>query len=299
MRAVLASVLFMLVMNASAQVTLSFNPEIGTKYEYYTEITQSVRTTVMGQEIMAEIMTGTMFLMEISDKSEQETTALFTFNEISYVVSSLYMKMVYDSKNPNENQSDIDLMLSKMFNEMLGKSFTALIASDGSVKSISGMEAIGKSMSNAVANDGQMIAQLGAQMKEQFNDTAMKNILETSFKIYPTTPVRTGNSWDIENSTTINNLKVVYRSKYTLRSVSRNIATVVVDSKIEMNTDSGATEAGDMSGSQKGTMTIDTRTGMPVTSEMSGNLQGVIRAAGMDAQMVVETKSKSSLKIVE
>ena len=298
-RVVAAVVFFVSIFTISAQTTLSFNPEKGAKYEYHTEMVQNIKTTVMGQEVPAEIKMDMMYLMEVKDKSEQESTVQFTFSEIAYIVSSLYMKMEFDSKNPNESPSDIDLMLSKMFKEMLGKSFTAVINTDGSVESVSGMEAIGESMTNAIARDGQMIAQLGAHMKEQFNDAAMKNMFETSFKVYPANPVRTGNSWDIENAVTMNNLNVMYKSKYTLRSVSRNVATVAVDTKIEMNPEAGIVEGSNISGTQTGTLTIDTRTGMILTGNVTANMKGAMRTSGMDVQMVLDTKTKTSTKMIE
>ena len=294
---VFLSIFFISGLNlASAQqAKLSFNPEKGTKYEYHTEIVQNIKTTVMGQEVPAEMMMRINYQMEILDKAEQGVTVQFTYNEIAHTVSSLYMKMGYDSKKPVENPSDIDGMLSKMFGEMLGKSFLAVIAPDGSVQSISGMEAIGERMTNAIAGDGQMIAQLGAQMKEQFNDSAMKNMLEQSFKFYPSNPVRVGNSWNIENATTISNINVVSKSKYTLRSINRNIAAVAVDTKIEMNPDSSAME-GNIGGTQKGSMTIDSRTGIPLTGKFTQNIKGSVKAQGVDVQMEIVSESKSTTK---
>ena len=280
---------------SAQQARLSFNPEKGIRYEYHTEMMQNVKTTVMGQVVPTEIVMCISYMMEIVEKTEQGTTAQFTYNEIVHTVSSLYMNMGYDSKKPVENPSDIDQMLSKMFGEMLGKSFFAVIAPDGSVQSVTGMEAIGERMTNAIAGDGQMIAQLGAQMKEQFNDSAMKNMLEQSFKFYPANPVRVGNSWNVENATSISNFNVINKSKYTLRSINRNIATVAVDAKIEMNPDSSAME-GNVGGTQKGTMTIDTRTGIPLTSNFTQNIKGSVKAQGIDVQMEIVSKSKSTTK---
>ena len=281
----------------SAQVKLSFNPPKGAKYEYQTETIQDAKQSVMGQEIPVETEISTKYLMEIMDKTPQETQVKFTFKDISYIISSPMMKMGYDSKNPVENPSDMDQMLTKMFSKMIDQSFMMVIAPDGSVKSLTGMDAIGVSMVDAIASDGQMIAQLGAQLKQQFNDEAMKNTFEQSFKIYPANAVRTGNSWNMENTLNVNNMNTDISTKYTLKSVSRNMATVAVDGKLEMTP--GAGMEGKLAGTQTGTMTIDTGTGLPVTSDATQNIKGVFTVQGMEVQTEIVTKLKTSFKEVK
>ena len=280
---------------ASAQVKLSFNPEKGKKYEYQTEVIQNIKQNLMGQEIPMEMTTSMTCLMEIKDKTPQEIQVQLTYQDLAYVVSGPMMKMEYDSKNPVENPSNIDQMLGKMFGEMLGKSFLAVIAPDGSVQSLTGMEAIGESMTKAIAGDGQMIAQLGAQMKQQFNDDAKKNLFEQSFYFFPANPVRAGNSWNIENAVNMNNFNVVSKSRYTMRSISRNIANIAIDTKIESAVDS----EGEVSGTQTGNMTVDARTGIPVTSNLSANIKSNIKSSSMDLLMIIESKSKTSTKKIE
>ena len=281
----------------SAQVKLSFNPEKGKKYEYQTVAIQNIKQNVMGQEIPVEVEMSTKYLMEIKDKTSQEITVQFTYHEMAYIVSSPMMKMGYDSKNPVENPTDIDKMLGKMFEKMIGQSVMVVIAPDGSVKSLSGMDAIGESMISAISADGQMIAQLGAQMKQQFNDNAMKSSFEQMFKIYPGNAVKVGESWTVENTTVINNMNTGLKTKYTLKSVSKNIATIAVAGEIEMNP--GAGMEGKLTGTQTGTMTVDTQTGVSVTGDVSQNMKGAFKVQGMDMQMELTSKTKTSIKEVK
>ena len=280
-----------------AQVKLSFNPEKGKKYEYQTAVIQNIKQNVMGQDVPVEMEMSTTYLMEIKDKTPQEITVQFTYNEVAYIVSSPMMKMGYDSKSPVENPSNIDQMLGKMFDKMIGQSAMVVIAPDGSVKSLSGMDAIGESMVGAIAGDGQMIAQLGAQMKQQFNDDAMKSSFEQMFKMYPEKAVKAGESWTVENTTMMNNMNTDLKTKYTLKSVSKNIATIAVAGEIEMNP--GAGMEGKLTGTQTGTVTVDTKTGVTVTSDVSQNMKGTFRVQGMDMQMELTAKAKTSIKEVK
>ena len=201
----------------SAQVKLSFNPEKGKKYEYQTEVIQNFKLNGMGQEILIEMEMNTKSLMEIKDKTPQGTTVYFTYEGMAYFISTPTMKTGFDSKNPVENLSDMDQILSKIIGVIIGQSLMVVIAPDGSVKSVCGMDAIGESIVGEIhaANNIKAVS-LGIQMKQQFNDEAMKKMLEQSFKIYPGNPVKTGDSWNMESMTTaINNMNADLKTKYT------------------------------------------------------------------------------------
>jgi len=282
---------------ASAQVKLSFNPEKGTKYEYQTEMTSNNKSNVMGQEVPVEMEISLKYLMEIMDKTPQEIQVQFTCQEIAYIISSPMMKMGYDSKKPIENPSNMDNIFGKMLNGMLGSSIMMVFGHDGSVKSITGMEIIAENMTNAVANDGQIAAQMVAPVKQQFSETSMKSSFEQSFKIYPDHPVRTGNSWNMESVTMLNNMNTNFKSKYTLKNTNRNITAVAVVSDMEINPVAGM--EGKLAGTQTGTINIDTKTGLPVKSDMTQNIKGSVSTQGMEVQMEMVTKTKSSIKEVK
>jgi hypothetical protein len=282
---------------APAQVKLSFNPEKGAKYEYQTEMIQNNKTHVMGQEVPVEMEISSNYLMEIVDKTSDEIHVKFTYQEITYIISSPMMKMGYDSKNPIENPSDMDNMFGKMLGNLLGASVMVVFAPDGSAKSVTGMDAIAENMAGTVVNDGQIATQMAAQMKQTFSDVSMKSSFEQLFRIYPDNPVRAGNKWEIESETTINNMNTGFKTNYTLKNVSRNMATIAVESVIEMNP--GAGMDGKLTGTQTGTINMNTQTGLPETGNMTQNMKGSVSTQGMDMQMEMVTQIKSSIKEVK
>ena len=168
--------LMLSIITVSAQMKLSFNPAMGTKYEYNMEVVQDIKQNVMGQEVPVKSEMNSTYLMEIKNKTPQEIHVQFTYLRFTFIVSNPMMNIKYDSKNPTENPSEMDRMFGKMFSTLIDKPFTAVFAPDGSVKSISGMETIIKNMLDAISADGQLAAQLGAQMSQQFNEEAMKSI---------------------------------------------------------------------------------------------------------------------------
>ncbi len=282
---------------ASAQVKLTFNPAQGTKYEYLTEMAQTIKQNAMGQEIPMETEMTMVYLMDVKNKNAQETQTQFTYQDVSYIISSPMMKMGYDSKNPIENPTEMDNMLGKIFSNLIGKPFTVTVAPDGSVNSVTGMEAIAEGMAQAVATDGPIAAQMGASMKQQFSDASLKNSFEQSLKIYPANPVKVGDSWEAEQTLSISGMNTTTKTKYTLKEIKKNIAIIAVESTLNMKPAAGM--EGSLSGTQTGTMQVETKTGMPVSSEISQDIKGSIKTQGVDVLMEIYSKIKVLTKEIK
>jgi hypothetical protein len=290
-RLVCACLLMSCFLVTSAQVKLSFNPEKGVKYEYHMEMVQNIKQNIMGQEMPMETEMNVTYLMEIKDKTPQEIHAQLTYQGFIFLVSSPMMNIKYDSKNPIENLSDMDGIFEKMFSTLIGKPVTVVFGLDGSVKSVTGMEAIIKNMIGAVSADGQVAAQMGAQISQQFSDEAMKNMFGQSFNFYPNNAVKVNDSWDMEITMPMNNMNFGIKTKNTLKEVSANKATIGVVGDIGMDV-----EDSKFIGTQTGTMIVDTTTGLPITSDILLNMKGSINAQGMEIQMEMMSKTKTSTK---
>ena len=265
---------------ASAQVKLSFNPEKGTKYEYRQQMIQNAVAYVMGQDFEMVTEMNLVYQMEIIDKSQEETHVKYTFKEVTYKTTNPMMSMGYDSKNADD----------KLFGKTIGQSFVLVIAPDGSVKSVTGLEEIAGSISRAIP-DGDM---LGEQVKQQFSATSMKNAFEQAFKIYPKNAVKAGDKWNSEFVETINGMNTSIKTNYTLKEFAGNVASIAVDSVVEMKA-SGNMD-GKFTGKQTGTILVDTRTGIPASSDMIQKLKGEMNAQGYELEMDMDSKVKTTIK---
>ena len=280
--------------SASAQVKLSFNPASGSKYEYRMEATQSIKQNMMGQEVPMQTEMNVTYLMEVKEKTLQEIRVQFIYQGFAFSITSPMMNMKFDSKKPAENPSEMDNMFGKMYSTLIGKPFTVIFAPDGAVKSVTGMSAIIENMLGAISADGQVAKQLSAQMSQQFSDESMKNMFGQSFNFYPDNAVKVGDSWNKESTMPMNQMKINMKTKNTLKEVSANMATVEVAGTTEM--DMGGGMAGKVAGTQTGTMVIDTTNGIPVTSDISQYMKGSIKAEGMEIQMEMVSKTKTTAK---
>jgi hypothetical protein len=295
LRLVCAGLCLMLcAITVSAQVKLSFNPEMGTKYEYFADVVQNIKQSVMGQEMLTEMQMKSTYLMEIKSKTPQEIKVQFTYSDFIISVSSAMINMKYDSKKPIENPTEMDKMLEKILKELINKPFEVVFAPDGSVKSVTGMEAIIENMLKAVAADGQMGALIGAQMSQQFSDESMKSSFSQSFNFYPENAVKIGDSWNVKNKMLVSGMNLDSDMKNTLKGVNGNMATIEIAGDINMTM-----EGGKLSGKQTGTMIVDSASGIPETSDVTQNISGSINMQGMDIQTEMTTKTKTSAKVIK
>lgn len=268
-------------MAANAQITLSFNPAKGSTYQYTLDMTQKIKQNLMGQNIDMNQNMRTVYDMHIIENNSKEIKASFTYRTVFYEMINPMMNMKYDSNGSNENTTGIDGIMAKIFGSLINKSFDITILSDGTVSSVNGMDAIVEDMMTAIGSD-MMSQQVAAGMKEQFSNEAMRTTFEQSFKIYPTSKIKPGESWTVDQETTSGGMDMLINTTYTLKSVTNNKATIVVASNI-----SGMD--GQLKGTQNGEMILDATTGMQDNSKMTQNIEGNISANGMEVGMNIES----------
>lgn len=298
----LLSVLFM----ASAQVKLSFNPEPGAKYEYHTEVVQNIKQIANGRELPREEKVTMTCLMSIKSKNAEGIEVLLTYQDISYVMTSPMGIWGYDSKKPfenpmnrdgaNERLKELEKMHGHIFGSAIDKTITVVIAPDGSVNSVTGMEAITESITQAVANDGEMGASLSSTMiKQFFSENAIEELIEQSWKNYPVTEVKSGDKWNIENrwggvSTMVTSTK----SQCALEDLDNNTANIAIEAAVEVDMTGGK-----LTGNQSGKFQVNLKTGVPVSSYWTRNVKGNVVSMGMDMVMEVTHETKTSTREVK
>jgi len=280
-----------------AQVKLSFSPKEGTNYEFLTEIRQNIRQSAMGRELLIEEDVTMSHLMNVKSMNASATEALFTCQNASYFLSSPMMKMGYDPKKPNANPSPLDKVHEKIIRSLIGRSFTMSIATDGSVKSVSGIDAIIEEIKKSVAPDGEMGAQLSAsEINQWYGESAIKGLFEQSLRIFPAGEVKTGDSWTVETNYGISNKKSTVKSVYTLKEVKDDKAVIGVEATVNLEPDGGLT--GTLTGTQSGTVLVDTKTGIPVSSDLTLDIKGTLKTQQGEMQMTMVAKMKTATKEV-
>jgi hypothetical protein len=278
-----------------AQVKLAFKPETGSKYTYQTEIVQDIKQSAMGRELPIEETVTMGFLMDIQNSNGKETGAQFSLQDVSYLLSSPMMKMSYDSKKPTENPNALDKIHEKIFGSVLGKSYVLSIAPDGSVNSVTGVDAVIVGIAQAVAADGEMGAQLSSSLTSQWlGESAIKGMFEQTFRVFPSNGIKPGDSWTIESNYGVSNKKSDIKTLYSLQDVKDGVATISVKATVELNPGGGL--EGTLTGTQSGILLVDAKTGIPVSSDLTLNIKGPVKQQQVEIQMEMAAKMKTTVK---
>ncbi len=275
-----------------AQVKLAFNPDKGVKYRYCVGMLQDIKQKVMEQSIPMTQKLTTGYDMEVIAKNKEEMTVSFLFVDIYYEISSSMLNIKYDSRNPSSDATGMNAIFTKLFGSMLGKKLNAVILPDGSVKSVTGMEAIVEEMMKRLEADGAMGTQIGQNMQQQFNDEAMCKSFEQSLKVYPSKSLKIGDSYEVIQENNLAGLGVGVKSIYQLDSVDKETAYMTVKSEI-----SGM--EGKLTGNQVGSVQFDLKTGILKLSDMEQKFTGTLATQGVEVALAADSKTKVTIDIVK
>ena len=123
------------------------------------------------------------------------------------------------------------------------------------------------------------------QMKQQFGDQAMKELMEQMIGVYPDEPVGVGDSWS-KRSVVSRGLAAIVNNTWTLKSRENGVAVLDVQATVEPNPDAPALEMGvakiqyALRGTQNGSIELDEATGWVVRSTVNQSLSGDLTVQG-------------------
>jgi hypothetical protein len=277
-------------MLAQAQVKLSFNPAKGETYSYRFNTESSIKQTVMGQEIPLNTTIEMLTQMNVKEKKKDEVSVDYFYKEIVMEVFNPMMNIKYDSKSGAAGSSEPEKWIAQIFNSLVGKTMNVIFKPDGSVKSISGLQSIMEELQKSMSSDNPALQQVMNSVLQSFNEDAMKQMFEQSFKFYPDKEVKVGDSWNGDISFAIAGLNSDTKNKYTLKSVKNDIALLDMVSVINMKSDGATAMEGEISGEQKGEISLNIKTGMLTNSTATQNMKGKLSVQGTEILMDMATK---------
>lgn len=271
-----------LSMTMAQKATLSFNPPPGKTYEHRCEMDQVVEQKVMGQDITTIQKMGAVYDVNILENTKDEIKTNYIYKSISYELKSSIMNVSYDSTQPKENPNQFEDIYSKMLGALVGKQFGVVHAPDGSVLSVTGMDAIADDIKNAFEDESirNMIEMMLAQ---QYSNEAMKKTLNQSMQIYPNRAVKVGETWNIEQTADAMDIVLHTNSTYQLEAVKKKTAYVKVKSTVTSDDDK-------LSGEHWGDQEFDLKSGMVRKATINQKMTGTITSQGMDIEMIIDSK---------
>lgn len=193
-----------------------------------------------GKEMNMKMDIGCSFLVEKNDSAGKEL-------KITYTNAHTSMDM---GKQIGMNTM-ADSMLNKSNRNIIGKTVTVQLSNGNEITNVSGFDEIMNSQAHDSAS--------AEMMKKMFSKDQFNNLFGMMFSMYPKKPVKVGESWDGSTTVNIGGMDMKIAIKYTLLSVKNGLAEIDMNGTISAGGEWMKKSSGmkvDMSGTQKGTITI-------------------------------------------
>lgn len=176
-----------------------------------------------------------------------------------------------------------DSMLQNAYNKMVGKSIRMTLTPDNKISSVSGFDSL---MNSGVEDE--MSRQT---VEKMFSKEQLNNMFSMYFSLYPNKPVKIGDTWDSETSANLADIDMKVKVKYKLVSVKNGIADIDVDGVIDGSGDmkkAGQSMKLNMSGTQKGTMSVNLSDGYLVKGGYKMDVKADMEAMGQKIPMTLK-----------
>lgn len=259
--------------NSDGSINLKFNFQKGSKYKYVVKNSQMIKESIMGQSMEVNQDMDMTSSYEVSAAEGDNKKLTVTYDKIAMKQKNAMagMDMNYDSDDKEHSNP----MLSTL-GDMLHKPFSMTVTDKGEVVAVDGFDKL-----------------MPASGKAIMSDSAIRDMMQQAFYIYPQKPVKPGDTWTNSYAMSLQVMKMKTENNFKLVSVNNGIAHVEMNSTISTAPGTGGPEMKDvkmeLNGTQTGSMDIDINTGMLISSKLKQQITGNIETQGMKMPMSIST----------
>ena len=179
-----------------AQTNLQYNLKEGEVYRIKQEAQQVILQEMDGA--VHEITNEISGLLEFQVTKERDTTFevdLF-FRELNLVMTSSIQGELMNVKASEVKEDD---MQSRIFNSLLNEPVHMILSKNGDILEVTGGDSLVAKMSGASGiSDEFSLNMMKKSLEKEFGSEALSNSYEQMTFIYPSKPVRVGDSWNNE-----------------------------------------------------------------------------------------------------
>lgn len=254
----------------------------GQIFQIYWNTEQFIDQEAMGQKTQIQQTIGTGYTFETRSVDTAGTArVLVGFKRIYFKVQTPQGVLEYNSEKPPQQVPP----LAQGFAALLGRQFTMEINSQGKVLSLDGVDKmIEDVMGSLKAGDAQQRAQLQLQLKQQFGNEALRQMMEQMMALYPGRRVKIGESWN-KTLQMGGAVPMTLKRQWTLIAVRGGYAFLRVKADILPNKNSPPLRMGplelryNLTGHQTGTLFLQIESGFPMRGKSKQFLQGTIQVS--------------------
>jgi hypothetical protein len=248
--------------SATTSKMLKFNFEPGKSYVY--DMISDFDQEVGGQK--QQFSMTAQYGLDVKAANNGVTDIVTKFNAIKLTMQVAGFTVEADTEKPLKSDTTGELnpadMMNRMFHAIKGQTFNMKVDAEGKVLEVTGMEEMANKMIESMGMGEEFASTLRQTFQEQFNDARMKEQFERAFFIFPGKEVKVGESWVKEHNMPGQETGS-FKTTYTVESIEGDIVHLDVNSVF-----GGDEKSAKMSGTQKGNMSVDARTGLIMESDL-------------------------------
>ena len=283
---------------ASAGVLLKTVFKEGAEFDYTISTEQTINQIVQGNQAKQENKNSTRYTLKVQKVNEDGSAEIkCTYKAVAIFLNSGLSIVKYDSADSSQVKVPKE---AKPVASLVGKSFTFKVNGENKVTAVKGMEEIIEAMikETVSAFSPKVKEQIEANFKKIYGDTAITQVMQQMFSIYPGKEVKVGDNWKSDN-----NIESVFSFKvdnlWTLKKVDDNKAEVQLQSTVtpakkefELN---GIKLKHNVSGDQEGKFIFSVNGKHLASSLVTQTLSGAMKMDRMNIPINIKSKITQTL----
>ena len=289
-------VLFVLLLMASplvlAQTNLQYKLKEGDVYKVKQEASQVISQELEGA--VHEITNRVSGLLEFKVVKERDTTFeidLF-FRELNLQMTSSIQGELMNVNAREVKENDIQ---SRIFNSLLNEPVHIVLNNNGDILEVTGGDSLVAKMSGASGIEDEFsLNMMKKSLEREFGSEALSNSYEQMTFIYPSAPVKVGDSWRNQYLG-----KLSSDNSWQLEAVTDSSATIRGDARVTMDIAEPMSTM-KLAGTQSTWIKTDLLSGFIVSMKVEGTTEGVTIMAQMgDAEIPTRIESITTYELIQ
>jgi len=276
--------------SSTATKMLKFDLENGKGYDY--ELIFNMDQEIMGQDMQMDMTT--YYSMDVAGDNGGTKTITTAIDRLKMRTEVAGFKVDFDTDKPFSSSDTTDMMgksmgaLNKVFGAIKGQTFTMKVNPEGKILAVTGFEDMAKNIADSMQLEGEERNEMMKQFDAQFNANEMTQSLERFWYFFPNKEVKVGDSWQ-KSIQMGGKMPGKYNSTYKVTEIEGDMVTIDEVSKI----DASETEEVSMTGDVKGTIVVDSRTGLIVTADQDMKVKASSKGMSFDIKAKTKIKGKA------
>lgn len=290
------SLLFALIsMTAYSQIKLSYDLNENTSYDSKIILKQDISQTMMGQTQNIDSDQGYGVNITVMGINDDTYSMKLTYSSI--MVKSPMAGLDYDSETATSEPTGS----AKAVSSVIGSEVTFDMTKNGAVSNIEGMKAmLDKMVENMELTDEAQASAFKAQMSAQYNAESIESQMKRTMINFPDKELNKGDTWS-EDQSIATPFAMNIQTSYELADYDNENVTINVTSDIFTEGESasmgGATMTPDLSGVQSGTIVLDRKTGLVISSNLEQLISGVLNITSpQEMEVPMEISGNTDVK---